>query len=323
VSVSASGVGPSESGAASASPIGAPGAYAPASDVERDLAMALDLRDIRAALSPPQGPPDWAAAQAIYLRGKNQRLPDGSIRPLAPGPGESTDADTIIGAGLARTGRTASLSDAARKAIVENAVVMLLFRGAVQQLAVARTRVETGAANPSVPVDVAWAIIAGPLENGRRPHGLLGIAAMRETDFKLDGKLTVPLEATLAAAQSAARQNDKGTFDRAFTEATGYLNAIFYLSVLRSAKVIEGDATVDARQTHLAEGWTLWQSIRATVASASADSARDVEAAFSADPARPWTAADTARVYGLMNDAAVLRALGIPTSLQVKAPPAQ
>jgi hypothetical protein len=110
--------------------------------------------------------------------------------------------------------------------------------------------------------------------------------------------------------------------ERAYAEATGYTNAIFYLSVLREARLLEGDAAPPARQTRLASAWGYWQTIRAAAAAGgSARAAQEVESALSRDAAAAWTGVETARVYEGLNDATILSALGIPSALQVKTPP--
>jgi hypothetical protein len=149
------------------------------------------------------------------------------------------------------------------------------------------------------------------------------VAASREGELGLDGKLRAPLEAALVAARTAAQRRDRAGFDRAQAEARGYLNAIFYLSALSVGTLLEGDATPAARQARLAEGWGFWQAVRAGAAVGSSSAAREVESLLSRDPAAPWGAAETARLYEQMNDPGVLGALGIPAGLQVRARPAQ
>jgi hypothetical protein len=325
-------------GAAGGTPASAGGGYPVGTNVDIYFAMALDLRDIRAVLSPPTGRPDWAAAQAIYEQGRNQRGANGATRPLASLPNDAVHAvftngpavfgraafvDGLVRDGLAGTGRAAGLSDDARRQIVEKALMMLFYGKALQELAAARTRVASGAANAVGPVDETFAILAGPVENNARPHALLATAAERERDLQLAGKLAGPLETALTAARAAAESGDRAAFDRAGAETTGYLNSIFYLSVLRGAKLLEGDAAASSRQVHLAEGWGYWQTIRAAATSGSPAAAREVESALSRAPTANWAAAETSRVYASLNDPAVLSALGVPGTLQLKTPPKQ
>ena len=339
-SVSDIDVPPDESGSPGTIPAAGSGApansYVPTSNVAIYFAMCLDLRDMRTALNPPSGAPDWARALAIYEQGKNQINPNGTPRSLASLLNEAAHAvypnglavygrpnfvDGIIRDGLNGTGRARGLSDDARKQIVDRGVLMLFHAKALQEFAAARGRFETSAANPIGPLDETFAIVAGSVENGTRPFALLAIAAEREKDFRLEGKLRDPLETALVAARSAVQRIDRAAFARAYTDGTGYLNAIFFLSTLRAAGALERDTTLTARQVRLAEGWAFWQSIRAVTANASPQVAQDIEAALSRDASAPWTAADTDRIYAGLHEPAVLTALGIPTALQIKSPP--
>jgi hypothetical protein len=88
-------------------------------------------------------------------------------------------------------------------------------------------------------------------------------------------------------------------------------------------KVLEADSTEAQRQAHLAEGWSFWQTIRATVAGASNSAAQAVESAYTRPANQAFPASETTRVYAALNEPAVLQALGIPAALQVKTPPPQ
>ena len=334
-SIAPQGGTPSTPGAGGTPIAAAPGKYAPSSNVDSYFAFGADLRDMRAAM-PAGGTPNFAAVEDIYTKGKNQTLANGTVRPLASIPSDAVHAvfpngpavygrpnfiDAIIRDGLAGTGRAAGLPPAARRQIVEKGVLMLFYGKAMQEFAAARTRLDTNAASPNVPVDETWAVLAGPSSGGAYPDALIATATSRERDFKLEGKLAAPLEASLATALAAAQRGDKAGFDRAYAEGRGYINAIFYLSALRYAKVLESDVTQAARQEHLAEGWAYFQAIRALAASGSSSAAQTVETAYSANGSAAWTPADTTRVYTALNDSAVLQALGIPAALQVKTPP--
>jgi hypothetical protein len=197
---------------------------------------------------------------------------------------------------------------------------MLFYGKAIQEFDAAKMRMDSGGANPGVPVDETFAILAGKASGGSYPDAIFAIAALRERDFKLEGKLAAPLEATLATALAAAQQNNKPAFDRAFSEGKGYTNAIYYLSVLNAAKALEMDTSQAARQEHLAEAWGYWQTLRATVAGASASNATSLETLLSGNGSAVWTRAETTRVFNSLNEVSVLTALGIPGPVQVKAP---
>ncbi len=307
--------------------------YVPEANVDLYFAMSLDRRDMRTALTLSQGPPDWARALAIYEQGKNAIRPNGTPRPLAGLPNDAVHAvfpdgpavygrqkmiDGVIRDGLHGTGRAAGLSDDARRRIVDKGILMLFYATALQEFTASQARLEANAANPTVPLDETFAILAGAPEGNARPYGLFAVASDREKDFKLDGKLFAPLEAALVAARTAARTNDRVAFRTAYAQGKGHINAIFYLSTLQSVRAAERDTTPAARQATLTEGWAYWQTIRAATASGSRQAASEIEAALSRDPTAPWVAADSARVYASLNEPAVLAALGIPPSLQIK-----
>jgi hypothetical protein len=296
--------------------------------------MSADLKDMRAALNASS--PNFTAVEDLYTKGKNQTLANGTIRPLSSLPNDTVHAvfpngstvygrpnfiDGMIEDGLAGTGRAAGLPPAARKQVVEKGILMLFYGKAMQEFAGSKTRMDSGAANPGVPIDETWAIIAGQGSGSNFPDSLLATAQSRERDFKLEGKLAAPLEASLANALAAAQKGDKAAHERAYNDGKGYINAIFYLSALRYAKLLEADTTQAARQEHLAEGWGYFQTIRALVASGSSSAAQTIETAYSGNGSAAWTAADTTRVYNALNESAVLTALGIPSALQVKTPP--
>ncbi len=339
-SVSASGPGPS-GGAATTPATGK--RYATVGNVDVYFQMALDRRDILAALQPGEGKPaDWAKAKEIYEKGKNQVRSDGTLRPLASIPNDSVQAafpngaavygrpdfiNALVRDGLDGTGRAQGLPDDARRQIVDKGIQMLMYGKSLQELASARTRVEqknldnnTGAPHA---VDEAWAAIAGsPDNNGNRVYGLLQTARGREGNFKLEGKVADPLEAAFVAALASAQKGDLAAFDKAHGEIKGLMNTVFYLASLRYVKSLEGATTQAQRQEQLAEGWTFFQTIRPLVAQASASAAKTVEDAYNRPAEAAFPASVTTAVYQALNEPAVLQALGIPAAVQVKTPPA-
>lgn len=108
-----------------------------------------------------------------------------------------------------------------------------------------------------------------------------------------------------------------------YDQGKGYTNAIFCLSTLRYAKVLEADTTPEQRQEHLAEGWTYFQTIRPIVADASASAAQTVEAAYNRNAGEAFPTSVTNQIYAALNESAVLQGLGVPPTLAVKTPPAQ
>jgi hypothetical protein len=323
-----------------------PGAiYNVVSNVDIYFAIGLDMRDMRALLSPAaEGRRvDWAAVTALYEQGKNQTRPDGTVRSLASlltdsvyaifpnGPavyGSPTFIDKMIRDGIAGTGRSATLTENARRNVIDKGILMLAYGKALQEMEAAKARIaernldnNTGAPHA---VDEAYATVAGALDgSGVRSYSIFGTATGREINFNLGGKLRNPMEAALTNALRAAQAGDAAAFDQAYAAFKGYMNATFYLSALRYAKVIEIQTNAAAREGGIAEGWAYWQTIRAAVAAASPSAAQTVESAFAQSPEAAWPASLTTRVYDALNEPAVLTALGIPADVQVKTPPPQ
>ncbi|MGH2377199.1 MAG: hypothetical protein ACRDGT_01845 [Candidatus Limnocylindria bacterium] len=328
--------------AAAPAPAAGGAGYSVVSNVDIYFAMALDLRDIRAAMAPAaQGEPvDWAAAKAIYENGKNQLRADGA-RSLASIPNDAVHAifpngaavygrpdfiNAIVRDGLDGTGRAQGVSDNARRQMVDKGIQMLIYGKALQEMEAAKTRVAEGntdnARGAPHAVDEAWGAVAGaPDNNLNRPYALLQTASGREGNFGLEGKLRDPLVAAFVASLAAAQEGDAAAFETAHEQVKGYLNTIFYLGSLRYVKELEGDDTAADRQTHLAEGWTFWQTIRAAVAQASPSAAETVEAAYTRSPDEAFPSSVTAEVYEALNDPAVIQALGIPSDVVVRTPP--
>jgi hypothetical protein len=286
-------------------------------------------------------PVDWAAASAIYEQGKNQKRADGTVRSLASVAnadvyamfpngatvyGSADFINDLVRGGLAGTGKGAGLSDDARRNLVDKGILMLFYGKSLQELEAAKTRVAQGnrddATGAPHAVDEAWAAILGPQDNaGGYSAGLLATALGREANFGLQNTIAIPLETAFTKALDAARKGDAAAFDAAHTQVKGYLNAIFYLGTLRYTTELVKDQTPQARQTHLIEGGTFFQAIRALVASASPAAAQTVQAAYSASPEVAVTASMGTSVYGALNEPAVIAALGIPAELVVTSPP--
>ena len=319
--------------------------YNVVSNVDVYFAIGLDMRDMRALLSAAaEGRQvDWAAVTALYEQGKNQRRADGTVRSLsaladsavhgvfpngASVYGSPTFIDRMIRDGIAGTGRAAGLSENARRNIVDKGILMLAYGKAIQEMEAAKTRIADGNLdnNTGAPhaVDEAYATVAGALDgSGIRSYSIFGTAVAREINFNLAGKVRNPMEAALTDALEAAQAGDAAAFDRAYASFEGYMNTAFYLSVLRYAKAVEIQTSAGAREGGLAEGWSYWQTIRATVAEASPAAAKTVEDAFAQSADREWPASLTTSIYAALNEPAVLTALGIPADVQVKTPPTQ
>ncbi len=318
-------------------------AYNVVSNVDSYFAMGLDMRDTRALLSAASEgrKVDWAAVTALYEQGKNQKRADGTIRSMAsqlndvlyaqfPNGasvyGSPTFIDKIIRDGIAGTGRSTGLSENARRNIVDKGLLMLTYGKALEELAVAKTRIAENNLDPNTgaphAVDEAYAALAGTLDgSGTRSYSVFGAATNLEIFFNLGGKVKNPMEAALTNAQKAAIAGDAAAYDKAAAEARGRLNATFYLGVLRYAKAVEVQGSAQAREGGVAEGWTYWQSIRAIVTQANSTAAKTVEGAFAQSADKAWPASLTSSIYSALNDTAVIAALGIPADAQVKTPP--
>jgi hypothetical protein len=342
VSVSASGAD-----VAGPQPTQIPGAvYNVVSNVDTYFAIGLDMRDIRALVSPAaeSRAVDWPAVQALYENGKNQKGADGTLRSLASMAvdpavlamfpngasvyGRPNFIDGMARDAIAGTGRSANVGANARRNIMDKTMAMIVYGKALQELEAARTRIAAGNLdnNTGAPhaVDEAWASVAGALDgSGLRTYSLLGFATARELNFNFGGKIKNALEASFTDALKASQSGDAGAFDAAHARIKGYMNTIFYLSTLRYTKTVELQTGAAAREGGLAEGWAFWQPIRAIVAGASPSAAQTVESALSRPAAEAFPASLTTQVYAALNEPAVLSALNIPADLQVKTPPAQ
>ncbi len=312
--------------------------YVPVGNQDLNLGVGADLRDMRAlmGLAATDQPVDWAAVTAIYTNGKNQVRPDGTVRSsaslvtpaaIAVFPdaaqvyGSATFIDQTIRDGLAGTGRAAGLSDNSRRQIVDEGMQVLMYAKVMEGLAAAKPLVASGGVEASAPIDAGWAMMAGIADsNLNRNNGLLATALTREEDFGAQGVLLGPMQARLSDAAAAAQLKDTVLFDRSSATARGFLNSVFYLGTLRAVNLLATDQQASIRELHLAQGWTYYQAIRATVASASASGAQELETLLSRDAATEFSAADATRAYSILNNPAVISALGIPATLQVRSP---
>ncbi len=290
--------------------------YFPGSDQSANLAAGADLRDIRAILSRAVGGSevDWPAALAIYEDGANGPQ---SLADLALG-----DAGTVVRDALVGEGRSAGLSDNARRQIVDRGIQGVMFLQARAYLDLAEERVTAGdMAGAGQAVDTAWAFVSGQRDaNGAPNNGLLATATAREEDFLLQGRLGRPLEASLFQALLATQNGDGTRFGEYVGRSRDHLNTIFYLSVLRTARVLAGDTRASDREVHLAEAWGFFQPIRPDVAAVASDAAGLVDEAFSRDPEQEFPASLTEDIYAAINEPAVLAVLGIPDAFQFSSP---
>lgn len=287
--------------------------YFPATDQSANLALGADLRDIRAHLAKAVGggEVEWAAVRAIYE--------DGANGPAALGP---ADLVAIVRDAIAGDGRSAGLSDNARRQIVDRGIQgqMFALAHAALDAAEARMAASDGAGATSA-VDEAWAYVSGQRDaNGAPNNGLLVTGTAREEDFLLQGRVARPLEASLFQAQLAAQEGQDDRFEEHVGRSRAHLNTILYLSALRTARVLAGDTRAADRQVHLAEAWGFFQPIRTLIEAVAPAAARRVEQAFSRDAEEEFPAALTEDVYAALNEPAVLAALDIPEAFRFASP---
>lgn len=310
--------------------------YDTSTDQSLNLAIGLDLKDLREIMDDAlRGQPvDWGAATALYEDGKHQALPGGGLRSLAsltaapslvafPGAadvyGGANFIDTMIRDGLTGTGRAEGLRDNARRQLVDRGVQALMYGEAMARLAEAEAATGRGdLGSAAAAIDAAWATLSGARDdNGSPNNGLLATGVGREDDFSMQGRISRPLEGNLFGALTSAQQGNREAFATRLAAARGYLTTIFYLSTLRDAVVLPGDARSSDRETHLAEGWAYFQAIRAQVAAVSPDAAETIDSAFRS-PADKRFGNDLADgIFAALNRPEVLTALGIPDDFQV------
>jgi hypothetical protein len=311
--------------------------YFSSTDQAQNLAIGLDLRDLRELMSGAAGAGavDWPAVLALYQDGRNQAAPNGvrSLASLASAayPDAFPDAAAVYGRqafidgflrdAIAGTGRATGLGDNARRLIVDRGVQVVQYGLALTSLHAAETHMAAGStAEAAAAVDAGWAALAGARATTMPNNGILATGLAREEEFVLAGRLARPLEAHLFQALAAVQQRNPDGVREALGTSRGYLNTIFYLSILRDSKVLAGDARAADREVHLAEGWTFLQALRAQIAAVSGPAAQRLEAAFTRDPADTYPAAETEAVYAAMNEERVLEALQIPADFRFTSP---
>ncbi len=321
------------------------GAYTPVSDVKPQQDLSLDTRDLVALMDggDKSGSVDWAAVKAIYEKGRNSKKGDGTFRTLLgvatkkevlsefPSGTQvlasSSYLDANVQSALNGSGHSKGLSSKARRQLVDKGILAILYGEILEELTAARAKVKQGmtdnARGAPHNVDEAWAYYAGAADaSGAYPYALCSTAGKRERNFKLEGKVDAPLQAALAAAQKATQKGDAAALDAAIAQAKGYLNGIFYLASIRYVSSIASSADVAQREVQIGEGWGFFQAIRPAVAMASAEAASTVEAVYERPASAAVTPKDVSAVYAALNRPEVLKALGVPSSLVFKAPPA-
>ncbi len=249
--------------------------YTPTSDVTTNRAIGKDVAAIRALLEPKQASagPDFAAAGAIWSKGKHSVKSDGTNRTLADFVAEHPVAGGVSAA-LAGTGAAAGLSTAARVEMVDKGMVAALKIHALEEFDGAKEKLKAGELDPQEGavhnIDEVWAYFDAEGE------GVVATAAKRAKDFGLaEHALGNDVIAAVVAAREGVEAKDMAALDAAAERARGALNRVFALAVKKYAvEAAGGEAT--ARSEGLAFTWGLIGHL------SDADQQR-IEAAFAQD----------------------------------------
>ena len=301
---------------------GPPPLFIPATDVQTQANLGLDMRDILALMAPAaEGKAvDWTAVTAIYDNGRYSKTTTGGTRTFKSIATSDPVLDAAVQAGLKGTERGTGLSDNARRQLVEKGILAITRSQVLTELDTARTKLQQGQAGEAgAAVDAAWGFYVGATdETGARPFLLSSSARKRQANFTLEGVVDDTIQQAMTDMQAAVSKGEIATFDKARAEATGGLNAIFYLGVLRYAKVVYETSDTSARQVPQAEGWAFWQALRKTVESVDSAGAEKVEAIFTSK--NTISASAVNEIYVVLNSRTVIAALGIPRDLSVSQP---
>ncbi|KAI8471514.1 MAG: Low iron-inducible periplasmic protein-domain-containing protein [Monoraphidium minutum] len=274
----------------------APG-YTFGSNVAGYLKVSNDVCDFKAALD--KSPPDWAAAKALYLDGKNSRRSDGSVRTLrslATGSyvGEpfwdlyteyfQTPAfadDAII---KALDGTPPFVTDAQRretagKAVESNLQMAYLMHEMDEAADKIRDNLLSDATGAPHNVDEVFALYVG-----EKPEcGLWTVSTKRATDFGTmqtcaQSEVNANMLKAFRDAQAAARAGDLPAFLRA-RDAVQALFAVTYTqATLKYAYEVERDRVAKKpTDEHQAEGYAFFRTIEPLVARANKSSAATVQ----------------------------------------------
>ena len=258
--------------AATAAPSAEAVTYSPVSDVEAHAAIGQDVAEIKALLEPAAegGEADFEQVGEIWSDGRNSKKDDGSARTLA-GFAEGTDVAARVEDAIAGEGDAAELDAAQRLEWIEKGISAALALKVLGELDAAAEKVEAGEtdADEGAPhnVDEAWAFYDAGGE------GLASTAEKRAADFGLDGEVSEPVLAALAAAQDAAGSGDAEALAAAHEQVRAGLNRIFSLAVKKY--LVEGADDEVAAAEGLAFSWGL-QGL-------SGDAREAIEAGFGPD----------------------------------------
>ena len=277
---------PAAAAATTAAATDASTGYSPVSDVGPNAAIGKDVAAIRALLEPEAegAEPDFAAAAAIWTKGKFSTKSDGTKRTLAEWV-EKHPAGTGVADALAGDATAADLTVQQRVQWIDKGMTVSLkvhaldeFGGAKEKLAAGELDPDEGAAHN---VDEVWAYFDAEGE------GVSATAAKRAKDYGLpEQALGDAVLAGITAAQAAVTAKDEAALDAAAEKTRGAMNTIFALAVKKYA--VEGADDAKARAEGLAFSWGL-------VGELDAADLKTIQAAFEEDagPGAAKTVAST------------------------------
>ncbi len=262
---------------------GSDGGYTYVSDVQVYADMAADVCDIKDLVETF----DWAGIKTIYQDGANVEKSDGSMKTLAQhaaadgkkhGLSEyyatAAPLDDYMMAALDGTGMFEGASDAMREQAVEKAAQnQILTAYAIHELNSAIVKAADGnwgTDGAQHAWDEGWALYHGatdsascaPYATGDKRAGNFG-TTVSDTDStaKANAAILVAMNEGLAALQA----EDLAGATAARDTVVKNIVIIYSQATIRYASKMTTDSTLEAAQTHQAEGYSFWRVIESMV----------------------------------------------------------
>ena len=262
---------------------GSDGGYTYVSDVQVYADMAADVCDIKDLVETF----DWAGIKTIYQDGANVEKSDGSMKTLAQhaaadgkkhGLSEyyatAAPLDDYMMAALDGTGMFEGASDAMREQAVEKAAQnQILTAYAIHELNSAIVKAADGnwgTDGAQHAWDEGWALYHGstdhascaPYATGDKRAGNFG-TTVSDTDStaKANAAILVAMNEGLVALQA----EDLAGATAARDTVVKNIVIIYSQATIRYASKMTTDTTLEAAQTHQAEGYSFWRVIESMV----------------------------------------------------------
>jgi hypothetical protein len=283
------------------------GLYTPVSNVDVHQAIMRDVADIDQLLTQATQGRALPAAEimSIYEKGRHARTADGtwSLQGFATSAvrsrefpedagfyGSEAFLDEPLRSAIAGTGSAAAYGVEQRRQAIQKGLLRIARYWSLHELTTADAKLRAGQlddwTDAAHDVDAAWAIYVGPEAGSPFPSSLAAAARQLEDNYGRPATADLPLRAAMARAQQAALRNDRRGFQEARLEATGRLNAIFYLEVARDltemARAAQAGNSTGAANVQVA-GLSAYLAIQPTVAIADSVADRTVLAIFRGD----------------------------------------